>query len=109
MPRRGQGIDPERVRRAATAFLDGDCSRAAAAERAGCSRHHITAIVRQLRAERAAAQPAASQLPPAPVRAPAGPRGMLIGNGPESNRAKNTRRAAIVRRTMANNKTSMGG
>lgn len=52
MPRRGQGIDPERVRRAAIAFLDGECDRAGAAERAGCSLHQITIVAQRLRNER---------------------------------------------------------
>lgn len=63
MPRKGQGIDPERVRRAALAYMNGECDRASAAERANVSKAHITDIVQRLRRERAAAR---EQPPPHP-------------------------------------------
>lgn len=53
MPRRTP--DPERIRRAAAAYLDGECERRAAAERAGCSPHSITVMATKLRLERALA------------------------------------------------------
>jgi hypothetical protein len=46
--------DPERVRRAAQAYINGDCERGAAIERAGCGPHLFGRVVAELRAEKKA-------------------------------------------------------
>lgn len=46
--------DPARCRRAAAAYLDGDCEFRAAVERSGASYGHMTHVVSKLRRERAA-------------------------------------------------------
>lgn len=48
--------DPQRCRRAAVAYLDGDCEFRHAVERSGASYGHMTHVVARLRRERAAAQ-----------------------------------------------------
>lgn len=48
--------DPARCRRAAIAYLNGDCEFRAAVERSGASYGHMTHVVAKLRRERAATQ-----------------------------------------------------
>ena len=109
MPRQGHNLDPDRVRRAAAAFLDGDCERACAVERSGATASHFNHVVQAMRREREALQPPAGPRLPAVRLSPM--RGSRFGAGPESTRQKNTRRAALVRRAMAlaSNLKSAGG
>jgi hypothetical protein len=44
--------DPDRIRRAAQAYIDGECERGAAIERAGCGPHLFGRVVAELRAKK---------------------------------------------------------
>jgi hypothetical protein len=46
--------DPDRVRRAAQAYIDGECERGAAIERAGCGHHLFGRVVAEIRAKKKA-------------------------------------------------------
>lgn len=91
MSRSVHGVDPERVRRAAAAYVAGECDLESAVQRAGCHPDSVSRMASKIRKERGI--PAPVPVPP-PRRAPVQPGAEF--RGPLQTQRKNTRRAAIA-------------